>query len=333
MADIVCAAYHHPVLVTLSKAFHVLVYYLPPLGGNSSSGTLAGASTTASRGLSGPGATKPILARSIHSYSSYAPASMILTRAPALTSKPTSAPAAASGTAEENVDAQTTSDANSSTSTTMNMAFKLVLAYTVPVYPAHWTAGAAELGISISTIPASLSGKPPMPDVRITSSRTCSAITNGWGETPFGILSRPLAGVHGQNEDEGDQDEEDEDEEDPWRTVAPVPSTPVSSLLPFPTSFASTSSAAPVPTTANLSTPAGMTSLAREELVRRRYERAVEQYSRKIGHVVGIQTDGKWIVVAGGNNVLQGFDLPYHKNTGLPPPPTVSLPFQITVRV
>jgi hypothetical protein len=84
-APILQAAYHYPLLATLSKSFHLSLY-----------------------DLSGP---QPRLQHTLTSFTSYPPSSLVL-----------SAPAPNS--------------------------YKLVLAYAVPVYPAHWSVGATELQLT-----------------------------------------------------------------------------------------------------------------------------------------------------------------------------------------
>lgn len=85
-SPIIQAAYHHPLLITLSESFHLSLY-----------------------DLSTPG--KVTLTQTLTSFTSYPPSSLVL-----------SAPAP--GT------------------------YKLVLAYAVHVYPAHWSVGATELVIA-----------------------------------------------------------------------------------------------------------------------------------------------------------------------------------------
>lgn len=99
-APIVQAAYHHPLLVTLSASFHLSLY-----------------------DLSSP---RPHLTQTLTSFTSYPPSSLVL-----------SAPSAD--------------------------AYKLVLAYTVPVYPTHWSAGATELLIRTG-------------DLRVAQTRAARAI-------------------------------------------------------------------------------------------------------------------------------------------------------------
>lgn len=89
------AAYHHPLLVTLSHTFTLMVY---DLNGDSISHT-----------------------HSLSSFTSHPPTSLILSAMPSSTS------------------------------------FKLVLAYAIPVYPAHWSVGVTELIISSSGSVASTS--------------------------------------------------------------------------------------------------------------------------------------------------------------------------------
>lgn len=84
-SPIIQAVYHDPLLITLSKAFHLSIYKL-------SGGTVVHCQT-------------------LTSFTSYPPSSLVLS-----TPSPTT--------------------------------YKLVLAYAIPVYPAHWTVGATELIIS-----------------------------------------------------------------------------------------------------------------------------------------------------------------------------------------
>ncbi|EMD32096.1 hypothetical protein CERSUDRAFT_109007 [Gelatoporia subvermispora B] len=106
------AVYHHPLLVTLSHAFHLSIY------------DLSGGSVVHTQTLT--------------SFTSYPPSSLVLS-------------ASTSGT------------------------YKLVLAYAVPVYPAHWSVGATELIIS---------GREEDAHERMTvrSSRTARAVDtpSGW---------------------------------------------------------------------------------------------------------------------------------------------------------
>ena len=88
---IIQAVYHHPLLITLSQAFHLSIYDL-------SSGSISHRQT-------------------LSSFTSFPPSSLVL-------------------------------------STPSPSTYKLVLAYAIPVYPAHWSVGATELVIS-ANIPAS----------------------------------------------------------------------------------------------------------------------------------------------------------------------------------
>ncbi len=140
-SNIVSSVYHHPLLITLSAAFHLLVYYLPPVS----------PSTLNTKSQCVP--LQPILQQSLHSYTSFPPSSMSLTRA-------------------------------------SKSMFKLIVAYSVPVFPAHFTAGVCEILISLNeqlsssslskTSGLAMSGSL----ARITSIRTVSAnIPCGWYDT------------------------------------------------------------------------------------------------------------------------------------------------------
>jgi hypothetical protein len=96
-SPIIQAVYHHPLLVTLSKAFHLSIYDL-------SGGTVAHCQT-------------------LTSFTSHPPSSLVLS-----TPSPTT--------------------------------YKLVLAYAIPVYPAHWSVGATELIISGPTFNRDISPTP-----------------------------------------------------------------------------------------------------------------------------------------------------------------------------
>lgn len=71
-ANIVCAAYHHPLLVTLSAEFHLSVYFLPDRDPNDSSTT----------------PLRPQLRRTVQSYTSFAPSSLSLTRSSSASASP-----------------------------------------------------------------------------------------------------------------------------------------------------------------------------------------------------------------------------------------------------
>ncbi|KDQ10137.1 hypothetical protein BOTBODRAFT_36569 [Botryobasidium botryosum FD-172 SS1] len=161
------AAYHHPLLVTLSATFQLSIYTLPP---SSLSGT----------------PQSPTLKHTVTSFTSFPPASLTLTRTLSAASP-----------------------------------YKLTIAYTAPVYPAHWSAAVAEISMG--------------PDGGILSSRNISAVTMGWG------MGAPM----------------DEDDVE-----------------------------------------------AVEEM-----ERAKEQWGRKLRDVVCTESDGKWVVLAGGDNTLQVYRL------------------------
>ncbi|KAF8342218.1 uncharacterized protein EI90DRAFT_3285311 [Cantharellus anzutake] len=136
-SNIVSSAYHHPLLVALSEAFHILVYYLPTVVSPPSDG-----------GFQSSPPLRPILQHSLHSYTSFPPSSMSLTR-------------------------------------TYKSTFKLVVAYSVPVFPAHFTAGACEISISLNeqALPPGSSSSGTF--ARVTSTRMASANTPfGWFEAP-----------------------------------------------------------------------------------------------------------------------------------------------------
>lgn len=316
MSNIRCATYHHPLLITLSQACHLLVYYIPDTSSQNSS-TMA---------TSPP--LKPELVRSIHSYTSHPPLSMSLARVP------TSSGANATHLTGASTAAGSRSRSEIATPS-IGTLFKLVLAYTVPVYPAHWTAAAAEIAISVvqhhHPTDAGSRATTGQPDVRILSSRTASAMPTGWHEIPTVIASTI------SSSDDEDQTEEDEgggegDEVGEDETQAAsgwVPSVP-STSVPTPTSSASAllSKPATVPsssqnqgrsdvrnaTPSRLAPPPHARRDGRDHKshstlpthrVRSGIANAMEQWGRKIGNVVGTQTDGKWIVIAGNDNVLQ----------------------------
>jgi hypothetical protein len=149
-SPITFAAYHHPLLVTLSSSFHLSLYQV----------------------------TDDIIShrQTLSSFTSYPPYSLILTRP-------------------------------------SERAYKLLVAYTVPIYPAHWGVATTELAISD-------------PVIAVTSSRTCRAL-----EIPLGFLN-----------------------EEKMATVR-------------------------------------------------------EQWSRKVAEAVATETDGKWVVLAGTDNVIQVYRL------------------------
>ena len=106
-SPIIQAAYHHPLLITLSESFRLSLYDLSD--------------------------DKVSHTQTLSSFTSYPPSSLVL-----------SCPSAT--------------------------AYKLVLAYAIPVYPAHWSVGATELMIS------------PSPVMSVSSTRTTKAfdIPPGW---------------------------------------------------------------------------------------------------------------------------------------------------------
>ncbi|KAF8135606.1 hypothetical protein EV363DRAFT_1321107, partial [Boletus edulis] len=121
------AAYHHPLLVTLSHAFTLMIY---DLTGNTITHT-----------------------HSLSSFTSHPPTSLILSAMPSSTS------------------------------------YKLILAYAIPVYPAHWSVGVTELIISssgsiTSPLPSETTGLSPSSSANLTVTRTRSArafdVPQGW---------------------------------------------------------------------------------------------------------------------------------------------------------
>ncbi|KDQ57747.1 hypothetical protein JAAARDRAFT_194030 [Jaapia argillacea MUCL 33604] len=123
-SPIIHAVYHQPLLITLSKSFHLSIYDL-------SSNTVRHTQT-------------------LTSFTSFPPSSLVLS-----TPSPTT--------------------------------YKLVLAYAIPVYPAHWSVGATELIISgqrsDSDSDSSDSGGPlPVSSMMVTGTRTIRAfdIPPGW---------------------------------------------------------------------------------------------------------------------------------------------------------
>ncbi|EGN99529.1 hypothetical protein SERLA73DRAFT_121689 [Serpula lacrymans var. lacrymans S7.3] len=129
-APITHAAYHHPVLVTLSDSFVLTIY---DLSNDSVS-----------------------LVQTLTSFTSHPPSSLVLSAMPTL------------GT------------------------YKLVLAYAVPVYPAHWSVGATELIISHSNTMSPSSSHPfdsttsgltaPSGPLEVSTTRTARAfdVPQGW---------------------------------------------------------------------------------------------------------------------------------------------------------
>lgn len=325
MANIMCAAYHHPLLITLSKTFHLLVYYLPhpyPQMGSIKMATSL--------------PLRPVLVRSVYSYTSYPPSSMSLARVPV----PIASSIYSRGTAALNGQGNSTTASN-------DMLFKLVLAYTVPVYPAHWTAAAAELAISVvhsadQTTTRLMGTAAGPPDVRIVSSRTASAMPTGWHEMPVAEVSSlsPLDDEEVPPEGEGGGDGgkqrgEDESHADMGSTQS-VASTSRSgsasaSKIVLSSSqsrnngdpsnpaqrrrrsdaISSTSTHPHVRNERSRRVRSTYTALAPESAAfgdpmgRLRAANAMEQWGRKVSNVVGTQTDGKWIVIAGNDNILQ----------------------------
>lgn len=122
------AAYHHPLLVTLSHTFTLMIY-----------------------DLSGDTITHT---HSLGSFTSYPPTSLILSAMPSSTS------------------------------------YKLILAYAIPVYPAHWSVGVTELIISSSGSVTSTPGvsgttapvPPPSANFTVSGTRSARAfdVPQGW---------------------------------------------------------------------------------------------------------------------------------------------------------
>jgi F-box-like len=123
-SPIIKAVYHHPLLVTLSRSFSLCLYDL-------SSGLIR-------------------LTQTLNSFTSYPPASLVLS-----TSSPTT--------------------------------YKLVLAYAVPVYPGHWSVGATEFIISksLTSLTQSLISSPAFyeefnrslsPSMGVITTRTIRAV-------------------------------------------------------------------------------------------------------------------------------------------------------------
>jgi hypothetical protein len=323
MSNIMCAAYHHPLLIALSKKFHLLVYYLPDLHVPPPQGC------GVTMGTSLP--VRPVLVRSVHSYTSYMPSSMSLARVPV---------SGVRGTLASAANGQSNGIAVGG-----NALFKLVLAYTVPVYPAHWTAGAAELTITVGHFtgagnqatanPAETTRMTAwQPDVRIVSSRTASAMPNGWHElpTPATPTLSHLEDKEDLSEGEGEGAGDNEGEECGFGADFECVHAQCSNSTS--TSAASTSSAfgpdvSQSPNGIGNSTQRAASSLSKPfaQHVGDRKDskytsiaqvpasvtsggltmrlKAMEQWTRKLGNVISTQTDGKWIVIAGNDNVLQ----------------------------
>ncbi|KAF8557949.1 hypothetical protein OG21DRAFT_1406098 [Imleria badia] len=119
------AAYHHPLLVTLSHTFTLMIY------------DLSGDTITHTHSLS--------------SFTSHPPASLIMSAMPSSTS------------------------------------YKLILAYAIPVYPAHWSVGVTELIISasgsvISTPVATGPAPPSYANFTVVGTRSARAfdVPQGW---------------------------------------------------------------------------------------------------------------------------------------------------------
>jgi hypothetical protein len=130
---VIQAAYHHPLLVTLSQEFTILIYNLE--------------------------LDTVIPTQSLSSFTSFPPVSIVL-------------------------------------STPSPGTYKLVLAYAIPVYPQHWTAGATELIISGATMTADSVSGPSVQDsplsfvntsgsqnLTVLNSRTTRAV-----DVPFGWI-------------------------------------------------------------------------------------------------------------------------------------------------
>lgn len=150
-----------------------------------------------------------------------------------------------------------------------SMAYKLVLAYSVPVYPAHWTVGAAEMTIVLTP-------GDPSPDLYVTSSRTASAMHSGWLNT--------LASTS-----------DDDEAENPTNSGTG-------------------------PTTGGHSHQLVSTE---SSSLTERSNRAQEQWGRKVGgRIISTQTDGKYLVLAGGDNVLQVYRLHRSRRRTLAPAST-----------
>jgi hypothetical protein len=154
------------------------------------------------------------------------------------------------------------------------------------VYPAHWTVGAAEMTLvvvdharhplssSVSECERQASAgtddgaarmsattaRIQIPDVRLTSTRSTSALPSGWHQYQAPSFDTVT-------------DAEDDD---------------ISSTFSARTGRARR----------------GVCSQTQTQ-AQEQQQYAMEQWGRKVGHVVATHTDGKWIVVGGDNNVLQ----------------------------
>lgn len=153
-SNIICAAYHHPILITLSSEFHLSIYFLPDR------------ETTGNDDRS---PIRPLLRRTVQSYTSFAPSSLSLTRS--------------SGAADPSPQ-----------------VYKLLITYAVPVYPSHWSVGASELILTLTPhhhrhhrahqTHSSLDVDVDIDiDIDITSSRNVSAIQAGWSPSSPSLSS------------------------------------------------------------------------------------------------------------------------------------------------
>lgn len=115
-APIAHAVYHHPLLVTLSRSFHLSFYDLT--------------------------SDSPVHTQTLTSFTSFPPSSLVL-----------SAPSPST--------------------------YKLVLAYAIPVYPAHWSVGATELMISY-TPPSDSSSSSSRMSVSGTRTARTIDLPQGW---------------------------------------------------------------------------------------------------------------------------------------------------------
>ncbi|TRM70016.1 hypothetical protein BD626DRAFT_476051 [Schizophyllum amplum] len=142
------AAYHHPLLTTLSTSFDLFIYDL---------------SSTPVRRV-----------ETLQSFTSYPPSAMVLSAVLANPSKPAAASAEATPSSQPSraTPARTGALGASSSHTanwasdalsedghapTSPTAYKLVLSFAVPVFPSHWSLGTTEIMISGSHAPTSVS--------------------------------------------------------------------------------------------------------------------------------------------------------------------------------
>lgn len=207
-SPIIQAVYHHPLLITLSKAFHLSVYDL-------SHNTVTHTQT-------------------LTSFTSFPPTSLVL-------------------------------------STPSSSTYKLVLSYTVPVYPAHWSVGATELIIAGANSPPSNSSpsetssvfsSPPPSPMSIISTRTIRAL-----DVPQGWIDQKKLHTMREQWSRKVSRVADTQTDGKWVVLAPSDASPTStaSLSPYdsdssssPSSSSSSSSSPPAHLSSSLHSPTSL---------------------------------------------------------------------------